>query len=212
MPLTKTQVIAQISKESERDKQYRVGPSSLGNPCAYCLGLELLGESNGDREFSLLPWIGTSVHGWMERESFPDYEHELRLYVGDVPGYGRIVGTTDMYDPTEGGTAVDWKVVGSKKITEYRLRGPKKQYRFQAQLYARGLDLAGRDIAHIQIVFIPRDGNGDPNGIYIHTEDYQPAMAERALERAGTVYEQALQGVELPSDKDCYVCRINGRV
>lgn len=211
MPLTKTEVIRAISKESERDKQYRVGPSSIGNPCPYCLGHELMGTS-GQRDFSLLPWVGTAVHGWMERETFPDAEHELRLYVGDIDGYGRIVGTTDLYDPRDGGTVVDWKVVGKKKIQEYRLKGPKTQYRYQAQLYARGAELSGRPVAHIQIVFIPRDSDGDPQGIWIHTEDYQPAMAEAALERAGTIYHKALNGETLPSHKDCYECRINGRL
>lgn len=201
----KVDVIAAITTGTERDNQKRIGPSGLGNPCPKCLGRELAGESD-DREFSLYPWIGTAVHHYLEHTSFPEAEHELKLYVGDVEGYGAINGTTDIYFP-ELGLVGDWKIVGLKKIKEYRVKGVPAQYRYQAQLYARGCELAGKLIDSVAIIFIPRD-SGNVNDIWIHEEEYQPEMAEAVLARAGTIYEIVQrEGWEgLPSSDDCWTC------
>lgn len=207
MGITKTDVIREITKETARDKQKRVGPSQLGNPCPKCLARHLMGEAwEGRGDFSLYPWQGTAVHAYLETTTFPAAEHELKLFCGTVPGYGDIYGTTDMYVD---GSVVDWKLVGKKKIAEYRLK-PKLQYRYQAQIYARGIELSGREAKDINIVFIPRD-SGEVRDIYIHTEAYQPDMAEKVLERAGLIYAQAQEkGWEyLPSDPDCWDCNYN---
>lgn len=201
----KSRVILEITKGTERDKQKRVGPSGIGNPCPRCLGRELLGVES-EREFSLYPWIGTAVHFYLEHTSFPDAKHELKLEVGEVPGYGTIKGTTDIYFPNEG-IIGDWKIVGLKKIKEYRVKGVPTQYRYQAMMYARGCELAGMVVESIAIIFIPRD-SGNVNDIWIYEEEYQPEMAEAALARAGVIYELAKKdGWEsLPSDDDCWTC------
>jgi hypothetical protein len=203
MPLSKPDVIKEITKGTERDKQSRVGPSQLGNPCPKCLGRALAGESR-EQEFSLYPWLGTAVHYYMEHHTFPEAQHELKLYVGDVEGYGPIKGTTDMY---RDGTVVDWKIVGKKKIGEYRSRGVKIQYRYQAQLYARGCELAGLPVEDVSIVFIPRDG-GDVKDIFIFSEKYDPAQAEKVLDRAAKIYARVQESgwEDLPSDPDCWEC------
>lgn len=207
--LSKTDVIREITQESERDKQRRVGPSALGNPCPRCLGRELAGDADEFRTASLLPWIGTSVHYWLEDHSFPEAEHELKLEVGDVPGYGPIRGTTDVYLD---GVVGDWKIVGEKKIKSYRLHGPPLRYRYQIQLYGRGAELSGREVHTVKIIFIPRDGNGDPNNIFVYEEPYDPSLAEQVLERAGKIYEivQRDGWRELPSHDECYECRMLG--
>lgn len=203
MPLSKVDLFKQITKATERDGQSRVGPSELGNPCPKCLGRALAGDKR-PQDFSLYPWLGTAVHYFLEENTFPEAEHELKLYVGDVPGYGPIKGTTDMY---RDGTVVDWKIVGLKKIKEYRSKGLRIQYRYQAQLYARGCELAGKPVTDIAVVLIPRD-SGTLNDIWIHEEAYQPEMADKVLERAGKIYAVVQQdGWEgLPSDKDCWEC------
>lgn len=196
-------VIEQVTQSTERDKQKRVGPSELGNPCPKCLGRALMGESS-DRDFSLYPWLGTAVHEYMENHTFPDAEHEMKLYVGDVPGYGPIKGTTDLYLD---GTVGDWKIVGLKKIKVYRTKGPPVQYRYQIQLYAKGCELAGFPVDSVAIIFIPRD-SGNVNDIWIHEEAYQPEMADAILARAGEIYRIAQEEGwdSLPSDDDCYEC------
>jgi len=176
------------------------------------VGQSLAGVED-DREFSLYPWIGTAVHAYLEHNTFPAAKHELRLVVGEVKGYGVIKGTTDMYilveenDGTVTAYVLDWKIVGIKKIKSYIVNGPPEQYRYQANLYARGLELDGQPVDKIAICFIPRD-SGNVNDIWIFEEEYQPAMAEAALHRAGLIYEIVQNdGWEtLPSDDDCYQC------
>lgn len=208
----KALVLAEVTQGTERDKQRRAGPSNIANPCPKCVGQSLAGVPD-DRDFSLYPWIGTAVHYFMEHNTFPDAEHELKLYVGEVVGYGPIKGTTDMYiiveepDGTLTAYVLDWKIVGLKKIKSYIVNGPPEQYRYQANLYARGIELAGKRVDKIAICFIPRD-SGNANDIYIFEEEYQPELAQAALDRAGLIYEYVENGTweTLPSDDDCYQC------
>lgn len=205
----KAAVVAQITQGTERDKQRRAGPSNISNPCPRCVGQSLAGAPD-DRDFSLYPWLGTAVHEYLEHHTFPESDHELKLYVGDVPGYGEIKGTTDMYwqDPETGlWYVVDWKIVGLKKIKTYRVNGPPQQYRYQANLYGNGLAHAGKPVDRIAICFIPRD-SGNVNDIFVFEEEFQPELAEAALHRAGLIYEIVqTEGWEgLPSDDDCYQC------
>jgi hypothetical protein len=160
------------------------------------------------QDFSLFPWLGTAGHAYLERTVFqgPDYLHEVRLYVGDVPGYGPVNGTADLVKMND--VVIDWKFVGLKKIKAYRAaKASPQQYRYQRQIYARGCELAGYPVKRVANVYIPRD-SGLVQDIWVDEEAYQPEMAERALARAGDIYAEALlHGAEsLPSDDNCYVC------
>lgn len=200
----KQRVIQEMSRPTARDGQSRIGPSGLGDPCPRCVGRALAAPDATGSDFSLYPWLGTAGHTRMETDTFPDGQHELKLYVGDVEGYGPIKGTTDMYLE---GTVVDWKFVGIKKIKTYRLKGAPDQYRYQAMLYGRGCELAGMPVENIAIVFIPRD-SGDPQDIFVHEEAYQPEMAQAALDRAGLIYAAVLDSgwESLPSSGECWTC------
>jgi hypothetical protein len=207
----KARVLKEITKGTERDKQRRAGPSNIANPCPRCVGQSLAGVED-NRDFSLYPFIGTAVHAYLEHNTFPAAKHELKLIVGEVHGYGTIKGTTDLYlapseDFPDDATVLDWKIVGIKKIKSYIVNGPPEQYRYQANIYARGLELAGEPVDKIAICFIPRD-SGNVNDIWIFEEEYRPEMAEAALNRAGIIYEIVQnEGWEtLPSDSDCYQC------
>lgn len=208
MSSIRDRVIQEITRPTDRDKQRKVGPSEIGNPCTQCLGRALAGERR-EQDFSLYPWIGTAVHYYMEDNTFPEAEHELRLYVGDIEGYGSISGTTDMYDPEEK-AAVDWKIVGLKNLKKYRASGVSEQYRFQAMLYGLGLHIAGKPIEKIAIVFIPRD-SGNVKDIWVHEEEWQEEMALAALERAQAIYNHVkVHGWrELESDDDCFPCNMD---
>jgi hypothetical protein len=168
----------------------------------------LAGERE-EQEFSLFPWIGTAGHAYLEDNTFPDAEHELRLYCGEIPGYGAVYGTTDMLLD---GTVVDWKFVGKKKIVEYRSRGPKTQYRYQAMIYGKGCKLAGKPVDSIAICFIPRDAS-NVHDIWIHEEAFQEEMADKALARAGQIWDIVEQRgwQDLPSDPDCWQCNNSWR-
>lgn len=207
----KSELIYDLTKPTERDKQHRAGPSDLGNPCPKCLGRKLAGEA-GQSDFSLYPWLGTAVHAYLETQVFQDESarHEIKVEVGEVAGYGPIKGTSDLVlqqHPELGSWVVDWKIVGLKKIKEYRVKGAPDRYRYQGQLYARGCELAGFPVDSIGICFIPRD-SGNVNDIWIHEEEYQPEMAEAVLERAGRIFAivQSDGWETLPSDDACWEC------
>lgn len=203
----KTAVINEISKKTERDKQVKVGPSDLGG-CPRCVGRKMAGVP-GDQDFSLYPWIGTAVHNYLEVTTFEEAHHELRVKVGEIPGYGEIWGTTDLLIVWEDGkaTVLDWKIVGNKKLKDYRLNGVSKQYRYQIQQYARGCELAGYSVDSVAICFIPRD-SGNPNDIWVYEEAYQPDMAEAVLTRAGQIYQHVQENgwEDIPADDECYFC------
>lgn len=201
----KYDLIEQIKKPTQRDKQRRIGPSELGDPCPRCVG-RALADKRAPQDFSLYPWLGTAGHAYLETTVFPDAEHEMRLVVGEIPGYGEIKGTTDMYRREEK-DVVDWKFVGLKKIKTYRVNGAPTRYRYQAMLYGRGVELRGDPVETVRIVFIPRD-SGDPRDIWVHEEEYQPEMAERALERGKFLFDYVQENgwESLESDDDCYVC------
>lgn len=145
----------------------------------------------------------------MEHNTFPEAEHELRLHIGEIEGYGSIVGTTDMWYADEG-AVVDWKIVGLKNLKKYRVNGVSQQYRFQAMLYGLGCHLTGKEVKKVAIVFIPRD-SGNVKDIWVHEEEWQPEMAEAALARAQAIYDHVkVHGWrDLESDDDCFQCRMD---
>ncbi len=200
-------VIAEITKPTERDGQKRIGPSELGNSCDRCLARALLDERE-EQDFSLYPWLGTGVHYFMENNTFPDWEHETKVYVGDIPGYGPVRGTSDAWDPEEN-AVVDWKIVGLKKLKNYRVNGVSTQYRYQAQAYGRGQELLGKTVEKVAIVFIPRD-SGNVRDIWVYEEAYQPEMAQAALDRAGRMWawlqKEGNSWQDLEPDWDCFPC------
>lgn len=204
----KTAVIHEITKKTARDKQRRVGPSDLGG-CPRCLAEKMLGEGDGfGDDFSLYPWIGTAVHHYLEYSTFPGAQHELRVSVGEIPGYGEIKGTTDLLLPwDDGATVLDWKIVALKRIRDFRVNGVSKQYRYQVQMYGKGAVNEGFNVDSVAICFIPRDSQ-NVNEIWVHEEAYQPEMVDRVMLRAEKIYQQALaKGVDsIPSDDDCYTC------
>lgn len=210
MSTLRDEVIREISRPTDRDEQKRVGPSEVGKACDKCLGRGLMNE-RPEQDFSLYPWIGTAVHHYMESCTFQQFEHEVRLYVGDIPGYGPVKGTTDMVYVDDNGdiTVVDWKIVGNKNLKKYRTGGVSDQYRYQAMLYARGLELDGRPVKNVAIVFIPRDSM-NVRDIWVHEEEYNSEMAEDALELAGQIYawlqEEGNHWRDLEEDYDCFQC------
>jgi hypothetical protein len=132
----------------------------------------------------------------------PDWETEIGV---ELTGYG-IHGTADAYHrPT--GTVVDWKFVGYSSLKGYRDNGPGPQYRTQAHLYGCGLALAGREVDHVAIVFIPRSGLS--SGIHVWSEPYDPGVVEAAMARYDAV--QTVVGAVGPAgvptaDANCSWC------
>jgi hypothetical protein len=198
-----------LSQESDRDKQRLVGPSSLGG-CAYCLGLDMLGEK--EQDFGWYPRLGTAFHYWAEHhQTIPGAMTERKVTVGEIPGYGILRGTMDLYLPHRL-CIVDYKLVGKGTRQAAMLDGPSTQYRVQQHLYCKGAIAEGLDVKGFAIAYLPRDSH-TLRDMHVHEEAYDPRIAQKALDRAEQVWKYSSSGrvEELPSSTECYTCDRNGR-
>ena len=198
-----------LSQESDRDKQRLVGPSSLGG-CAYCLGLDMLGQK--EQSFGWYPRLGTAFHYWAEHHNnIPGAVTEMKVTVGEIEGYGTIKGTMDLYLPHRK-CIVDYKLVGKNTRQTAMVDGPSTQYRGQQHLYCKGAIAEGFDVERFAIAYIPRD-SATLKDMYVYTERYNPEFADKTLDRARKVWKYASSGrvEELPSDSECYPCQREGR-
>lgn len=130
-----------LKTPSERDKQWKIGPSSIGDPCTYCIAEQLLasrGQVEGD-EHNSSPgpyWmgarIGTAIHETLEKaaiaQGFDWIMPERKIVIGDLDGYGTITGSADVtvlegdsdaeehYWTAIGDQVIDFKTTTRKKI------------------------------------------------------------------------------------------------
>jgi len=198
-----------LSQESDRDKQRLVGPSSLAG-CPYCLGLDMLGKK--EQSFGWYPRLGTAFHYWAEHHNnIPGAVTEMKVTVGEIPGYGIIKGTMDLYLPHRK-TIVDYKLVGKNTRQAAMVDRPSTQYRGQQHLYCKGAIAHGFEVKKFAIAYIPRD-SASLKDMYVYTENYSPTFANKTLDRANKVWQYASSGrvEELPSDPECYTCNREGR-
>lgn len=224
-PFIEDLILSAFTKQSERDKQTKIGPSEIGG-CAYCVGHTLSQRSKhpapdrGDSGFGYAAHIGTMCHYWMEHhlpqripyEAFP----ERKVKVFDLEGYGTIGGTSDLYVPELAAT-FDWKFPGKWSHDKMKLAlrsggTPSNDYRYQQQCYGQGFINEGLPVEKCVIVFFPRHSNRVED-ILFYEEAFQPKMVEAAKSRLETIWEWVQEGelAEIESDADCYTCNTYGR-
>lgn len=225
------EVLDLLKIASERDKQTLVGPSSLGNPCTYCLAQEMAHGPRPQSKYWMGARIGTAIHHELEGlilKHRPETQPETRVVVGEIPGYGVIKGTADWYaepDLNDFKTTTRDKAAWLKrafeeephdlepsKITEARLK--LATYWYQTSLYAKGLEDTGKRVERLNLIFINRDGKEDSD-VWSLSREYDRALAEKALTRATNLWNYIREGNDieaLPSAKGCWPCGVEGRV
>lgn len=210
-----------------RSHQKMIGPSEIGLECDRRILYKLAQVPEPPRPPAWKPAVGTACHSQME-EWFDalipngdltnaDWISEWQVTVGML-GAGTdavpITGHSDLYHrPT--GTVIDFKFVGSRQLTKYRLHGPSLQYKTQAMLYAKGFTESGgwEPARQVAIWFLPRDG--ELGQAYWWQEPYNPHLAQEALNRLNSLYgllqivglEAALAAKPLCDDDWCPWCR-----
>lgn len=212
-----------LKGKSKRDKQTKIGPSGIGNPCDYCLACSLIGGQYDDSN----PWwlgakIGTSVHSLMEHEItkhvatpmesrfnvLKDANVEARIFITYLPGYGNIYGNSDLRLTTD--NLIDWKTTKKDKIKYLKMDGLPEQYIVQQMLYAYGWNqIEPGAVTRCSLVFIARDGSGD-NDVYVASFDYDEAVAIKAVNRLKEMWEFLQSGGDpdsLESHADCFRCK-----
>lgn len=207
-----------VLAKDARDKQRKVGPSNLSNPCTKCLANDLLGVPQPESIYNMGAKIGTAIHGWLEeliKEHQPTWEPEQKVTLGTLGTYGRVSGSLDLYVP-EDKMIVDFKTTTRVKmqglLNEFQEDTPSgkvQAYIAQTHLYGLGAENAGKDVDRITIVFIPRD-SVTYDDIRTRSVPYDREYALHVWERALALWtwldEENGDPETLETDPHCYYC------
>lgn len=181
-----------------RSKQTQVGPSELGG-CRRKVWYRLNDQpETNENELKLAAIMGTAIHSSIEEAiRAVDPKGEKYLVETEVE-YNGMKAHIDLFIP-ETGDVVDWKTVKVKNLSYF----PTQQQRWQVQVYGYLIDKSGTGKPrNVNLVAIARDG--DERDVKIHTEPYDPAIAEKALNWLANVKESA----EVPEpERDPSYCK-----
>ena len=158
-----------------RSNQKEIGPSELGS-CRRKVWYKLNEQpETNDNELKLAAIMGTAIHGAIESAlATADPSGEKYVVESEVVWNG-MKAHIDLWIP-ESGDVVDWKTVKKSNLSYF----PSKQQRWQVQVYGYLLEKSGKGKPKfVNLVAIARDGNEED--IKVHTEPYDPALAEEAL-------------------------------
>ena len=170
-----------------RHMQRELGPSDISHPCMRKMAHGIMESPQINPQFDPLPSIiGTAMHTWLESAAEnanmvagrTRWLTETRLNV--APG---LSGSCDLFD-LDTQTVIDWKVIGSTRFAKYR-KDPGPLYKTQVQLYGRGFENMGQEVKQVAIAFVPRGAT--LGSMHIWKADYDPAVADEALQRRETV-------------------------
>ena len=181
-----------------RSKQTQVGPSELGG-CRRKVWYRINGrEATNNNELKLAAIMGTAIHAEIEKSiSVLDPKGEKYLVETEVE-YNGMKAHIDLYIP-ETGDVIDWKTVKVKNLSYF----PTQQQRWQVQVYGYLLDKSGKGKPRtVNLVAIARDG--DERDVKVHSEPYDPKIAEEALNWLAAIKESA---VEPEPERDQSYCR-----
>ena len=165
------------AKENSRPRsnQVQIGPSELGG-CRRKVYYRLHDqhETNTD-EMKLAAIMGTAIHSAIEQAIAMADPDGKKYVVEQEVEYGDMKAHIDLWIP-ETGDVVDWKTVKKTNLAYF----PSTQQRWQVQVYGYLLDKSGKGKpVNVNLVAIARDG--DERDIKVHSEPYEPAIAEEAL-------------------------------
>ena len=166
-----------------RSQQTQVGPSELGG-CRRKVWYRLNAQpETNENELKLAAIMGTAIHSAIESAiNHADPKHEKYVVEQEVE-YGGMKAHIDLWIP-ETGDVVDWKTVKKSNLSYF----PSTQQRWQVQVYGYLLDKSGKGKpVNVNLVAIARDG--DERDIKVHSEPYDPSIAEEALNWLAAIKE-----------------------
>lgn len=227
-------VLGLFNQESARDKQKKVGASDFSDPCEYHLAKKLLGKPSGEFKYFLGAKIGTAVHEFLETrietadvDKFPEFANtrvEETIVLGELENYGVIKSKPDLMFVNEK-HLIDWKTTKREKAKQmqaviYGLAKDTKvaaeasytlkKYFAQTQIYAYGLNQNKMPVDGCSLVFINRDGTGEPD-IWTWTFPYDEAFAKSMWDRLARIWGELEAGKdieEFPKDEFCFNCKV----
>ena len=179
------QVLRDKDAGRARSKQTQIGPSELGG-CRRKVWYRLNDQpETNDNELKLSAIMGTAIHAEIEKAiSVADPKGE-KYWVETSVEYNGMKAHIDLYIP-ETGDVIDWKTVKVKNLSYF----PSLQQRWQVQVYGYLLDKSGKGKPRtVNLVAIARDG--DERDVKVHSEPYDPKLAEDALNWLSAIKESA---------------------
>jgi hypothetical protein len=209
-------IVTDASNGSERSLQKAIGPSEIGHPCSRNVAFKVAGVAKQPSTLDPLPSVlGVAFHAWMERNLPRDeWIPESKVYVT-----GALYGHCDAYHiPTR--TVVDWKLLGRTIHTEWTQGHVSDKYRVQAHSYGQGFVNAGYPVDRIAVAVFCRAKT--LQDLYVWSEEYDPAAAQRALTRlqiirdyvtatgASDTNRAPLMAVPATVGGECYFCSYKG--
>lgn len=184
-----------------RTQQTVIGPSEIGHECDRRIAYKLAGTAQCNHtQDGWAAWVGTQIHKGLE-DIFRARDKGSGRYLVDlhvelpstvVPG-----GTLDRADRVLG-VILDDKALGESSLSKMWLDGPGMQYRTQLHTYAYGMDRKGERFGKVALIGWPRE-SGSLDNLYVHVEDYDPQIAERAIARVEALAARLAQGT-LPGE------------
>jgi hypothetical protein len=175
----KTLIDALVKADSQRprSKQKAIGVSALGG-CRRQVWHTLNGDVGTNPTLRLSAILGTAIHTAIEASILNQYtdrkEKDKPFLEHRVEIDGYPPATIDFFDPLNG-EVVDWKTITKKNVPYF----VSQQKLWQVQTYGYLMEKAGYTVKTVTLVGIPRDGT--ENDIVIHSEPYDPTVAEQAF-------------------------------
>lgn len=181
-----------------RSAQVTMGPSEMGTPCDRRLALSLMRmppvNPGGD---GWAAFVGTSIHAALEQMFMWADAGTGRFAVEQRLEFASVYvpkGTADLIDRVLL-MVLDHKCQGRWSRNKLKTSGLSPTYKVQAHVYAHGARLRGEKIEKVAIVSWPRD-EATLDDLYVHVEDYDPAVVKRAFERVEEIGESVRVNVK----------------
>lgn len=181
-----------------RSTQVQIGPSELGG-CRRKVWYRLNDQpETNNNELKLAAIMGTAIHSHIEEALSHADPTGTKYVVEQTVEYGEMKAHIDLWIP-ETGDVVDWKTVKKNNLSYF----PSTQQRWQVQVYGYLLDKSGKGKpVNVNLVAIARDG--DERDIKVHSEPYDPSIAEEALNWLAAIKEST----EVPEpERDSNYCQ-----
>lgn len=157
-----------------RSTQVQIGPSELGG-CSRKVWYRLNEQAEtNNNELKLAAIMGTAIHAEIEKAIEHEDPNAEKYLVETEVEYNGMKAHIDLFIPSTG-AVVDWKTVKVKNLNYF----PSRNQRWQVHTYGYLLEKNGYQVKTVNLCAIPRDG--DERDVKVHSEDYDPTIAEEAL-------------------------------
>jgi len=181
--------------QKDRSLQVEIGPSQIGD-CRRRVYHQIIGTPKLNQTESLAAILGTFIHAGVAEAIKREDPFKDNFLIEQEFEFDGLKGHCDLYIKDER-HVVDWKTTKVKSLRFF----PSEQQKMQVQLYGWLLSNNGYEVDKVSLVAIARDGAF--SDIKVHTEAFDPEIAQRGLQWLAEVKQNAIE--LLPPAPEKYV-------